>query len=188
MLYSHNEAPLRVLLFDVYAGGENMPIEFDITLTSKDMYRFNMYQVYSGFHGWFSILVSIIIFVVAGLTYGELETTYTVLYIAFGIVFLFYMPVSLFLRSKHSLAASEVLSKPLHYAVGEEGLTVSQGDANAELPWKQIYKMVSTKHNVLVYSNRTNAYVIPREQLGDKYQKVAEAATAKLEKFRVKMK
>lgn len=165
-----------------------MPVEFDITLTSKDMYRFNMYQVYSGFHGWFSIIVSIIIFVVAGLTYGELEITYTILYIAFGIIFLVYMPVSLFLRSKHSLAASEVLSKPLHYTVGEEGFTVSQGEAKAELPWKQIYKMVSTKNYVLVYSNRTNAYVIPRAQLGEKYPVLAKIAADKLEKYRVKMK
>lgn len=165
-----------------------MAVEFDITLSSKDMYRFNMYQVYSGFHGWFSILVSIIIFVVAGLTYGELEITYTMLYIAFGIIFLFYMPVSLFLRSKHSLASSEVLSRPLHYAVGDEGITVSQGDQEATLPWKQIYKMVATKSNVLVYSNRTNAYVIPRAQLGNDYGTLAKIAVEKLEKYRVKMK
>mgnify|MGYP000697755357 CR=1 FL=1 len=42
-------------------------MEFDIKLKSQDMYRFNMYQTYTGFHGWFSIIVSIIIFVVAGL-------------------------------------------------------------------------------------------------------------------------
>ena len=67
-------------------------MQFDIKLKSQDMYRFNMYQTYTGFHGWFSIIVSIIIFFVAGLTYGGLDITYTVLYIAFGIIFLLYMP------------------------------------------------------------------------------------------------
>ena len=165
-----------------------MPIEFDITLTPKDMYRFNMYQVYSGFHGWFSVMVSLLIFAVAGVTYGELDSMYTMLYIVFGIVFLFYMPVSLMLRSKHSIASSEVLSHPLHYAVGEDGFTVTQNEASANLPWDQIYKMVATKSNILVYSNRTNAYVIPRDQLGDKYGSVAKTACAKLPKYRVKMK
>ena len=47
-----------------------MPLKFDITLTAEDMYRFNMYQTYSGFHGWFSIAFSILIFVVAGVTRG----------------------------------------------------------------------------------------------------------------------
>lgn len=165
-----------------------MPIEFDITLTAKDMYRFNMYQMYSGFHGWFSVIISILIFVVAGVTYGDLEITYTILYVVFGILFLVYLPVSLSLRSKHSLAASEVLRNALHYSVGENGFTVSQGEASAELLWTQIYKMVATKNNVLVYSNRTNAYVIPREQLGENYRALAELAAGKLEKYRIKMK
>lgn len=165
-----------------------MPIEFDIKLTSKDMYRFNMYQMYSGFHGWFSIIVSILIFVAAGVTYGDLEMTYTILYVVFGFIFLLYLPVSLFLRSKHSLEASEVLRGTLHYAVGEEGFEVSQGEASAMLPWTQIYKMVATKNNVLVYSNRRNAYVIPRDQLGIKYLALAEIGSHKLAKHRINMK
>ena len=135
-----------------------MPLKFDITLTAEDMYRFNMYQTYSGFHGWFSIAFSILIFVVAGVTRGKIEAAYTALYI----VFLVYPPVSLYLRSKRTLAMSEVLRGTLHYEVDEEGLHVSQKEESALLPWEQIYKMVATKHNVLVYSSRINAYVIPR--------------------------
>ena len=126
-----------------------MPLKFDITLTAEDMYRFNMYQTYSGFHGWFSIAFSILIFVVAGVTRGKIEAAYTALYIVFGIVFLVYPPVSLYLRSKRTLAMSEVLRGTLHYEVDEEGLHVSQKEESALLPWKQIYKMVATKHNVL---------------------------------------
>ena len=152
-------------------------MQFDIKLKSQDMYRFNMYQTYTGFHGWFSIIVSIIIFIVAGLTYGGLDITYTVLYIAFGIIFLLYMPVTLWLRSKSALAASEVLRGTLHYLV----------DESAKLPWDQIYKMVATKSNVLVYSTRINAYIIPREQLGEQYKELAKIANEKLPKHRVKM-
>ena len=94
-----------------------MPLKFDITLTAEDMYRFNMYQTYSGFHGWFSIAFSILIFVVAGVTRGKIEAAYTALYIVFGIVFLVYPPVSLYLRSKRTLAMSEELRGTLHYEV-----------------------------------------------------------------------
>ncbi len=148
-------------------------MQFDIKLKSQDMYRFNMYQTYTGFHGWFSIIVSIIIFIVAGLTYGGLDITYTVLYIAFGIIFLLYMPVT--------------LRGTLHYLVDENGFTVSQGEESANLPWDQIYKMVATKSNVLVYSTRINAYIIPREQLGEQYKELAKIANEKLPKHRVKM-
>lgn len=165
-----------------------MEIEFDITLTPKDMYRFNMYQTYTGFQGWFSILISIFLFVAAGLTYGEVTVTRTFLYLLLGLLFLIYMPVTLYLRSRHNIAASEVLKHPLHFSVGEKGFTVSQKEESAKLPWEQIYKMVSTKSNVLVYSSRINAYIIPREQLGDKYAALAELGKEKLPQYRIKMK
>ena len=38
-----------------------MPIEFDIKLQPKDMYRFKMYQTYSGFHGIMSIVIAIFV-------------------------------------------------------------------------------------------------------------------------------
>ncbi len=163
-------------------------MEFDIKLKPQDMYRFNMYQTYSGFHGIFSIIVAIVIFIVAGATHGAIDVSYTVIYIAFGIIFLFYMPVTLYLRSKHALASSEVLSRSLHYLVDDKGFTVSQGEESATLPWEQIYKMVATKSNVLVYSTRINAYIIPREQITDQYAELAKIAAEKLPKYRVKMK
>lgn len=165
-----------------------MNIEFDITLTPKDMYRFNMYQTYTGFQGWFSVIISVFLFVVAGLTFGEVTGTRTLLYVLLGILFLIYMPVTLYLRSKHNIAVSEVLKHPLHFSVGEKGFTVSQKEESAELPWEQIYKMVGTKSNVLVYSSRINAYIIPRAQLGDKYADLAELGKEKLPKYRIKMK
>lgn len=165
-----------------------MPIEFDIKLTSKDMYRFNLYQTYTGFQGWFSIIFSIVTLALSVITYGDVTLNYTAMYVCFGIILLIYTPISLWLRSKRSLTASEVLRGTLHYEIGEKGFKVSQGEASAELPWEQIYRMVATKSNILVYTNRINAYVIPREQLGDKYDNVAEIANEKLPKYRVKMK
>jgi hypothetical protein len=165
-----------------------MQIEFDVKLEPDDMFKFNMYQMYTGIHGWLSIAIAIVVLTVAVRTMGSVEILYTVVYFIFGIVFLFYVPVSLKLRSKRSITSSEVLSKPLHYCVDEKGFTVSQGEASAKLPWEQIYKMVATKSNVLVYSNRTNAYVIPRTQLGENYEALAGLANSSLEKFRVKMK
>lgn len=172
------------------AGRRNIDImvEFDITLSQRDMYRFNLYQTYTGFQGWFSIVVSILVFVVAGVTYGNVELLYSLLYVLFGIIFLIYLPVSLYLRSKQRFATTDSLKKPLHYQVGEKGIMVSQGEESAELPWEQIYKMAANKKQVLIYSSRINAFVIPKEQLGGSYQPLAEMAAEKLPKYRLKMK
>ena len=72
--------------------------------------------------------------------------------------------------------------------VDEEGRNVSQKEESALLPWEQIYKMVATKHNVLVYSSRINAYVIPRAIAGESYAALQTQAAAHLPAYRLKMK
>lgn len=165
-----------------------MSVEFDIKLTLKDVYRFNMYQAYSGAQGWIAAIVAILLFVKAVNSYGTVSMTMTLLYAALGVVFLLYIPVGLYLRSKKRLESTEALRNSLHYAVSDAGIAVAQGEASGELKWDQIYKMIATKSNVLIYSNRINAYVIPREQLGDKYAALADVANKNLAKHRVKMR
>lgn len=165
-----------------------MTTEFDVTITSKDMYRFNMYHAYHGFQGIFATIIGILILVVAGVTFGKIETMYTVLYFAFGLIFLIYVPASLYMRSKQQILSSEVLRNALHYKIDEEGVHVSQNDQTADLPWNQIYKVVSTKSNLLIYSTRVNAYVIPRSVIGEEYEKAAQLAKEHLEKYRLKLK
>lgn len=168
-----------------------MPLEFDVKLEAKDMFRFNMYQTYTSFSGWSSIIFSIAMMGLAGYTYftqGADMLPRILVYVCASILLLVYMPVTLWLRAKQSIKASPVLSDTLHYHVNEDGFTVTQGEASGVLAWKQIYKMVATKHLVLVYSARLNAYVIPRVQLGENYVPLAKLATGKLPKFRVRMK
>jgi hypothetical protein len=165
-----------------------MKTDFDITLTEKDMYRFNLYQMYTGFNGIFSVVAGIGMFVWAIVSVGRVQGTYTAMYILFGILFLIYMPVSLLLRVKHTFAASDVLKGTLHYSVDKSGIAVSQGDANAKLTWDQVYKFVATKNHVLIYSTRTNAYVVPCDQLGEHFDMLVEIAQEKLPKYRLKIK
>ncbi len=60
-----------------------MPIEFDITLDVKDLYRFNLYQAYAGFQGIFSIVVAAAVCVLAVVSRGRVEPMYTAVYAGF---------------------------------------------------------------------------------------------------------
>ena len=70
-----------------------MRLEFDITLTAKDMFRFNLYQTYTGASGWISVIAAVVCFAAAGTKYSERGASYTVLGILLGALILFYMPV-----------------------------------------------------------------------------------------------
>lgn len=164
-----------------------MSVEFDAAITEKDMYRFNLYHAYHGFQGICATLVGIWALIMAAITFGKVEIMYTLLYFVFGIIFLVYVPASLYLRSKKQIQSSEILKHALRYKIDETGIHVSQGEETADLEWKQIYKMVSTKSSLLIYSNRVNAYVIPREAVGEQYEKVVALAVNHMEGYRLKL-
>jgi hypothetical protein len=165
-----------------------MNVTFDVKLQPVDLYRFNIYQTYRGAQGWISIILGILSFVNAVATWGRTELPYTIMYIVVGLMFWFYMPVTLWFRSKATIRTNAVLSGELHYEVSDSGFHVTQGEEQGDLPWDAIYKAVSSKHNILIYTTRINAYIIPIEQLGDKYDAFAELARKNLESYRVRIK
>ena len=165
-----------------------MKTEFDITLNSKDMYYFSMHHTYTGSQGITSIIMAVLCFAAAVYTYGSVELMNTILYAGFGVLFLLYVPVNLYLRSKRQVLTSDVLQNALHYRIDETGIHTSQKEASADLPWEQVYKVISTRHNVLIYSNRINAYIIPRSQIAEEYDTIRQIAAANVPKFRFKMK
>lgn len=165
-----------------------MTVEFDVQLQPKDLFRFNMYQSYTGSQGIISLLITILAVVMSVVAFQGGNLSYGVMYLVFGLIFLFYIPGALWSRAKLTLKSNEVLAGKLHYTVSEENITVTLGEDSGVLEWNQIYKMIATKHNVLIYSGRKNAYVVPKSQLADQYARLAEIANKKLEKHRVNMK
>lgn len=171
-----------------WIGEEGMKASFDVTLSPKDLYRFNMYQTYTGFQGWSSIALGILGFVMAGISFQNGKTSYTLLYAAVGFLFLLYIPVTLWFRAKETLKTNKVLAGTLHYEITEKNIHVSQGKETGDMEWQAIYKIVANAKQILIYSNRKSAYIIPMEQMGDQYAAFRTLAEQKLEKYKLRMK
>ncbi len=166
-----------------------MKVSFDIKLTEKDLYKFNMMQAYKGMQGFLSITLPVLVFAYATTTFGQVSIGSTLVYVGLGIMFLVYVPVSLGMRVKKIMNdPNNAISKTLHYDFEEDVIRVSVEEENVEFKWENIFQMKSTKDMVLVYTNRINAYILPKEQLGEAYSKLSELAHKKLEKYRIKMK
>ncbi len=165
-----------------------MKIEFDVKLTAKDLYLFNMYQAYRGMQGILSLILPVLIFICAAYNWENVKLGTSLLNIGIGILFLIYIPVSLWLRSAKKVRTNEVLSKPLHYTFTEEEICVSQGEEHAEFKWENIYRMITMCGLVLIYTNRINAYIISKKQIENQYKGLESLAKSKLEKYRIRMK
>lgn len=166
-----------------------MKVEIDVKLTAKDLFMFNIKQVYSGLQGILSIILPVFMFVYAAMTWGEVGIASTLLYIGLGIVFLVYVPVSLWMRvNKVIKDADNALSKTLRYTFTEEKILVEVENESAEFQWQNIYQMKTWGKLVLIYTNRINAYILPMEQVGKNYDSLSKLAHQQLEKHRIRMK
>lgn len=165
-----------------------MKIEFDVKLFAKDLYLFNMYQSYKGLQGILSLVIPVFLFVQVYMNWGKASTGTVFLYIGLALLFLLYVPVSLWLRVNKVIKTDEVLSKPLHYEFTEEKITVSQGEQSVEFEWDNIYRMMTLGGMLLIYTNRINAYIIEKKQIEAQYADLVQLAKSKLEKYRIKVK
>lgn len=162
--------------------------EFDVNLTPDDMYRFNMYHTYHGFHGIFSIVMAILLTVFTVMNWGKVNLTYSVICIFAILLLLFFMPLNLKNHAKIQLKRYEALRNTQHFTVDERGVTISQNGEEATLEWKQVYKVVETKSNLLIYSTRVNAYVFPMRELGTHRDGVVALAKEHLKTYRLHVK
>ena len=166
-----------------------MKVTFDIKLDAKDLFKFNMMQAYRGMQGALSILLPILVFAYAITSYGTVSVGSTFVYVGLGVLFLVYVPISLWLRvNKIVKDEKNALSKCLHYEFEENRIFVSVGEESVEFKWENIFQMKKSGDLILVYTNRINAYILPISQIEGKYDELSKLAHAKLEKYRIKMK
>lgn len=165
-----------------------MKTEFDVQLTEKDLYSFNIHQIYRGSQGFVSIILTIIVWVIGGMSIQQGDVSRGVLYIAGGIFVLVYIPLTLKARVKRTMKNNAVLSGVLHYEITEDSVKCISGDESGDLPWDMIYKFVANDKWVLIYSNRVNAYIIPKNQIENEYSTLVEIAKSQLESYRLKVK
>ena len=165
-----------------------MKVEFDVNLERTHIFKFNMYQTYRSAQGTLSILITALIFGQLYLNYQNMGMNQILMHVGVGILFFVYVPGSLWLGAKKTLQKNSVLASTLHFEFTETDICVTQGPDKAQFKWENIYKMVSTKDLVLIYTNRVNAYVIPRLQIGMNYIELTKLANKKLDKSRVRLR
>ena len=165
-----------------------MRAEFDIKLTEKDLYAFNMHHAYTGGQGLMSLILAILAFFVAFQTKGEVEPVNTTLEVLVGVLFVVYIPFTLKLKARQLATKSPVFRNPITFVIDEEGITSKQEENEAFLSWEQVYKVKRTKQSILIYSTRVNAFILPLNQMGEQMEVVRELVLAKLPKDKITKK
>ena len=101
---------------------------------------------------------------------------------------LLYLPWTLFIKSRRQILSNPSFQEPLQYTLDEEGLTISQGEAEEKMAWGNMHKAVSTGRSIILYTSRINATIFPKRQLGDQKTAVIEMISTHMPPAKVKIR
>ena len=97
---------------------------------------------------------------------GTTPISYRLLYILFGLLFIFYIPFDLKRKAKKQVKTNPYYAQPIHYILDEEGVTTIQGENEAKVTWNKFSKIRLTKKSVFLYMRNKNACVFSSDVFG----------------------
>lgn len=158
-----------------------MEVEFDIQMTSADLYDYMLHHTYSSASGLIGSVTGALMVVAAFMGAGALC-------LIAGLVVLLYLPIALFLKSKQQFLMNPSFKSPLHFKMTEEGIEVSQGGEMQGQKWEDMHKAVSTMKSIILYTSPVNASIFPRRDLGERTAGVIEMISTHMPASKVKIR
>ncbi len=156
-------------------------MKFDVRMTSGILYDYMLHHTYTGASGLLGNCMGalmVVLFFYNG----------NVLALIGGILVLAYTPWTLFLKSKQQMARTQSFKEALHYEMNEDGIQVSQGEEVLMLEWDSLYKAISTRQSIVVYTSKVNACIFPKKDLGDRTTEVIEMLSTHMPPAKVKIR
>lgn len=158
-----------------------MECEFDVKMDVSVLYDYSLYHTYRNVTGLLGTLVGFLLIL-------NFLKNNNYLYLAFGIVVVFYLPVALYFSVKKQIIGNAVYKDALHYKVNGEGMEVSQGEVVQMQGWDRIIKAVSTHKSIILYTSRNVATIFPREDVGENMDVLMKLIAENVEPKRVKIR
>ncbi|MBO5055505.1 MAG: YcxB family protein [Lachnospiraceae bacterium] len=158
-----------------------MEVEFDIQMTSGDLYDYMLHHTYTSASGLIGAVAGALMVVASFSGAG-------IICLIAGLVVLLYLPITLFLKSKQQFLTNPSFKKPLHFKMTEEGIEVSQGDEVQSQKWEDMYKAISTTRSLIIYTSPVNASIFPKRELGDLAPGVIEIISTHMPPSKVKIR
>lgn len=165
-----------------------MEVKFDVKMTQKIMYDFLMNHTYRSMSGIAGVLFGLGAFVIMAVTWGNVPEWQSMVYLLFGVWFLLYQPVSLYMRAAKQVKLNPTFKKPVTYIMNDEGITTMQEDKQAVIAWEDMLKVTETKLSLLAYTGKRYSFVLPKESMGEQYETVVKLIRGHMDANRVKIK
>ena len=157
-----------------------MKYEFDFQMDEKTLSDFYLSYNMGGFSGLMWPVIGVISVILAILSGETTPLLYRLLYMIFGLLFIFYIPWDLKRKAKKQISKNPVYAQPIHYILDEEGVTTTQGENTATVEWKNFGKVKITKKSVILYMRNRNACVVSKDVFGENIEQAVDWMKSKV--------
>lgn len=158
-------------------------IRFQVDLSVSELYMFSMRHTYFSASGIFGLLLSFGCLAACAVRYEVLDGSAKLALLIIGLLFTVVQPVMLYGKAFMQRMRNQDINAPLQYRVGEEGIEVSQGEQQVQVPWYDVRKMVQSKKAVYLYMSPVRAFIFPRKQCGERYDELIALIKQMLKKY-----
>lgn len=159
-------------------------IEFDVELTTGELYRFTMRHTYYSIAGAFSLFISLGCLVLAGVNFKNFSTSTMIALLIIASLFTIVQPLMLYMKCCAQIKQNKSINAPLHYTIGEESIVVSQKDQEAEVKWYDVRKVVQTKQGIYLYMSPVRAFIFPKAQCIGQFEQISAMITSQMEQYK----
>lgn len=156
-------------------------INLTVKIEAGDLYDYMLMHSYNSPAGLLGSTFGAVLIIFA---FATTQWIFAVL----GLVMLLYLPWTLFIKSRRQILMNPSFQEPLQYTLDEEGLTVSQGEAQEKMDWENMHKAVSTGRSIILYTSPVNATIFPKKQLGEERTAVVEMISTHMPPKKVKIR
>ena len=156
-------------------------INLTVKIEAGDLYDYMLMHSYNSPAGLLGSTFGAVLIIFA---FATTQWIFAVL----GVVMLLYLPWTLFVKSRRQILTNPSFQAPLQYTLDEEGLTVSQGEAQERMDWENMHKAVSTGRSIILYTSPVNATIFPKRQLGEERTAVVEMISTHMPPKKVKIR
>lgn len=150
-------------------------VTFQVLITGKDMFDYNVYHNYRHFQGIISLLLGIVMLAVSVMAIrAEGNISYILITGFLGLFFTVITPVRIYFKSIQQVKLTPSFQKTIQYTISTEKLLIEQDDAKAVLPMEDVVKAVDTGNSIVLYVSSLRAYIFPKRELGEQLPEVVQ--------------
>ena len=164
---------------------EKKELKFHVRMETGDLWRFSMYHANKSYMGVFNLLFTVVPIYLLFFQGEDLLLPQRFLLVVCACMFSVIQPSLLLLKARRQ-SMSRAVREPLVITFREEGLLIEQAEEQPELEWDRVSQAKHIPGELIIYTDRIHAYLLPDRVVGDRRQELTEYLKGHLPEERCK--